>query len=215
MNWRSWLRGAGPPAAPREDERWVVVDTETAGLDPARDALLAIGAVAVDAAGVRIDDSFEVLVLNLPLAGTGNAENHGIGIDAQSRGLPPAEALREFLAYVDGAPCVAFHAEFDREVLERACAESGLDLRGMRWLDAAALAEALGSGARSGGGRSLDDWLARFGIGVTVRHNAAGDALATAELLLRLRALAATQGVRGFAGLARVAGQGKWLGGRG
>ena len=50
------------------------------------------------------------------------------------------------------------------------------------------------------GGRSLDDWLAAFGIECTIRHNAAADALATAELLLRLRSLAGRQGTRGFAG---------------
>ena len=52
-----------------------------------------------------------------------------------------------------------------------------------------------------------------FGIENAARHSAAGDALATAELLLRLRSLAAGQGARGFDGMLGVAKQQKWLAG--
>ena len=62
------------------------------------------------------------------------------------------------------------------------------------------------------GGRSLEDWLAAFDIDVVARHSAAGDALATAELLLRLRALAARQGIASFKALVRVSQQRRWLG---
>lgn len=213
MSWWARLRAKSREAPPPVDERWVVVDTETSGLDPARDALLAIGAVAVDAQGVRLGDSFEILIHHLPRNDAGNAHIHGIGIEAQAGGVPAREALRAFLDYVAGAPCIAFHAPFDRAVLKRACDRAGLRGQQLRWLDAAALAEALASRALAPGRRSLDDWLAAFGIGVVLRHNAAGDALATAELLLRLRALATTRGARGFAGLERLCGQRKWLGG--
>ena len=84
---------------------------------------------------------------------------------------------------------------------------------GMNTLNAAGyLAGALVPDTYRSGGRSLDDWLAAFGIECVVRHNAAADALATAELLLRLRALAAKQGTRGFAALVKAAKQQKWLG---
>ena len=64
---------------------------------------------------------------------------------------------------------------------------------GRAWLDLAPLAGALVPEAYRYGGRSLDDWLAAFGIECTIRHNAAADALATAELLLRLRSLAGSR----------------------
>lgn len=198
-------------AAARDDQRWVVVDTETAGLDPARDALLAIGAVAVDGTGVRLDDSFEVVVRNDPEGDRGSVLVHGIGHGAQLAGVPARDALQAFAAYVAGAPCVAFHAEFDRAVLRRACRAVRVAAPPARWLDAALLAEALHSGRARPTRGSLDDWLAAFDIAVTTRHNAAGDALATAELLLRLVMLAQRQGVRGFAALRAVSRQRKWL----
>jgi len=192
--------------------RWVVVDTETSGLDPVNDRLIAIGAVAVDADGVLPGDSFEIVLRG---ASTGEAANivvHGIGQEAQRIGVPARDALTAYLDWAAGAPRVGFHTDFDRVVLGRALAAQGLPDDRRPWLDLAPLAGALVPDAYRYGGRSLDDWLAAFGIECAIRHNAAADALATAELLLRLRALAAKQGTRGFAALVKAAKQQKWLG---
>ncbi|MCC7327013.1 MAG: 3'-5' exonuclease [Burkholderiales bacterium] len=199
-----------PPVYPG---RWIVVDTETSGLDPARDALLSIGAVAVDDAGIRIGDSFEVVLRNDAAGSAENVVVHGIGHGAQSEGVPTAEALPAFADYVANAPCVGFHTDFDRAVIERAFAEVGASAPAAPWLDLAQVAAALLPEQHHHGGRSLDDWLTWFAIETTSRHSAAGDALATAELLLRLRVLAAAQGSRGFPALARLARQNRWLGG--
>lgn len=201
-----WRRDAAGP------ERWVVVDTETAGLDPQRDALLSVGAVAVDADGIRVEDSFEVVLRHEAAGDAENVAIHGIGWGAQRAGVPLADAMPAFAAYVAGAPCVGFHASFDRTVLARAFASAGAGPAPARWLDVAELAAALHPEQHKRGERSLDDWLARYGIETASRHTAAGDALVTAELLLRLQAQAAQQGSRGFPALARMARQHRWLG---
>jgi DNA polymerase-3 subunit epsilon len=206
------LFGAGRRGERDADERWVVVDTETAGLDASRDALLAIGGVAVGADGIRIDDSFEVTLRNETHADASNIVIHGIGREAQRAGVPAREALAAFDRWVGGAPLVGFHSDFDRDVLRRAFREAGMEKAGERWLDLARLGAALVPGSATQRGRSLDDWLALFHIVVDDRHNAAGDALATAELLLRLREIARAQGAAGFAALARAADHDRWLG---
>lgn len=206
---RGWL---GRPAAEREDARWVVLDTETSGLDPQRDHLLAVGAVAVDAQGIRLGDSFEAVLQNPGVGAADNVVVHGIGHDAQRAGVPAATALAAFAAYIGDAPCIGFHVEFDRAVLARAFAAAGAGPLPARWLDLEPLAAALSTDPGAAQRRSLDDWLGAFAIDVTERHNAAVDALATAELLLRLRALAAREGVRGVDGLAGLARQRRWLG---
>jgi DNA polymerase-3 subunit epsilon len=206
-----WFGGRRKAAAPLG--RWIVVDTETSGLDPERDSLLAIGAVAVDDEGIRISDSFEIVLRG---DGSGDAANivvHGIGHGAQAAGVPPALALESFRTWGAEAPLVGFHTDFDRAVLRRACILAGVAPNDAPWLDLAPLAAALVPQAYRYGGRSLDDWLAAFGIECTIRHNAASDALATAELLLRLRVLAEKQGARGYAALLKVGRQQKWLGG--
>ena len=195
--------------------RWVVVDTETSGLDPETDRLLGIGAVAVDDDGVQPGDSFEVVVGGAPAGDAANIVVHGIGHGAQRDGMPGPEALAAFRAWVADAPLVGFHADFDRAVLRNAYAGAGMPADDRPWLDLAPLAAALMPQAARYGGHSLDDWLAVFGIECTIRHNAAADALATAELLLRLRAMAVKQGARGFGGLVKIARQQKWLQGGG
>ena len=210
QRWLGGVRGRG--AAGASTGRWIVVDTETSGLDPARDRLLAIGAIAVDDSGILLDDSFEIVLQGEPSADAANVAVHGIGYAAQAAGMPARDALAAFRDWAAGAPRVGFHTDFDRAVLSRACASAGVPADDAPWLDLAPLAMALVPGAYRYGGRSLDDWLAAFGIECTIRHNAASDALATAELLLRLRAIAEKQGTRGFAALVKAARARKWLG---
>ena len=206
---RRWL---GRDTALNQTGRWVVVDTETSGLDPEHDRLLAIGAVAVDDDGILLDDSFEIVLKGDRAGDAANIVVHGIGHGAQAAGVPVRGALEAFRAWAADAPRVGFHTDFDRAVLRVAFAGAGLPADDRPWLDLAPLAGALVPEAYRYGGRSLDDWLAAFGIECTIRHNAASDALATAELLLRLRAIAAKQGTRGFAALVKAARAQKWLG---
>ena len=128
------------------------------------------------------------------------------------RGRRRPKRSRHFGDWCGAAPRVGFHADFDRAVLRKAFTGAGMPPDDATWLDLAPLAAAMSADAYRYGGRSLDDWLAAFGIECATRHNAAADALATAELLLRLRSIAAKQGRIGFDALVRTARQQKWLG---
>jgi DNA polymerase-3 subunit epsilon len=202
--WHDWhARRRAAQHAPRA-ARWVVVDTETSGLDMARDRLIAAAAVAVHWDGerprLRPADSFEVVLqcppgLVLDDVARRNILLHGVGRGEQGGGLPPAEGLRRLVDFVDGAPCLAFHAAFDATMLDRACrAHLGAGWA-PPWLDLAVLARLLHPELPH---RHLDDWLAHYGLAVGQRHRAISDAWVTAELLLRLwpawRAQAGAQG---------------------
>ena len=204
---------SSPNRAPgSEHGRWVVIDTETTGLDLTRDRLLSIGAVAVDDIGIVANDSFEVVLRS---EGIGDAENiaiHGVGHAAQRAGMLATDALAACILFIGSAPCIAYHADFDRVMLERAARANNVELPSWHWLDLDPLAAALYPERNRGSASSLDDWLELFGIDITTRHNAAGDAYATAELLLRLRAIAADQGVTGFGSLMQLAPARRWLG---
>ena len=93
MRWWRTFAGIAEPLDARlrriAAQRWVVVDCETSGLDPARDALLAIGGVAVREARVDVDDSFEVLVRPERPSGRENILIHGIGEGAQRDAVDP------------------------------------------------------------------------------------------------------------------------------
>lgn len=207
----SWWTRAAPPDA----QRWVVVDVEASGLDARRDRLLAIGAVALcpagDAPRILLADSHEV-VLGHPEAplDKANVLVHGVGVGAQRAGRVPAGALEGFERWVGSAPLLAYHAAFDRTLIDRAMrAALGRHLA-RPWLDLAALLALLHPGR---GERALDDWLAHYGLHCLARHRAAADALVTAELLLRLwPELRARHLGNDWATLARSAGALRWLG---
>jgi DNA polymerase-3 subunit epsilon len=190
----------------RCDPRCVVLDTETSGLDPRHDTLLAIGAVAVHESGIRVEDSFEIVLRHEAIVASEAVVVHAIGGEAQRAGTAPYEAISSFASYLHDSPLVAYHVSFDRTVLERA----GLRPTS-RWLDLAHLAATLFPEEHKRGRRALDDWLAYFAIDVAARHSAAGDAMASAELFLRLRALAGIEGCRTHVSLVRYAKRHRWL----
>ena len=206
------LFGSAPSRLADEPTRWVVVDTETTGLDPSRDALLAIGGVAVEAEGIDAADSFEVVVQHTGTTDAANLVVHGLGRETLHAGVPAAAALRAFHAWVAGAPCVAFHADFDRQVLTRAAALANVPVPVGPWLDLAPLAAALSPEVPRTGAGTLDEWLLASSIECSGRHNAASDALAAAELLLHLKARAAAQGAVGFDRLRELGHHRRWLG---
>lgn len=214
---RQWLG-----ASPAEGGRWVVLDAESSGLNPDRDRLLSLAAVAVHRephvphAGLRIVpvDSFET-VLRQPACDAApdkaNILVHGLGLGTQQAGVAPEFALRAFMAWAGSAPLIGYHVAFDRQLLERAERAHGLRAPHRRWLDLAELAPVLRHDVP---GRSLDDWLTAFGIQCPARHEAAADALATAELLLCLWPLVRHQhrAPPDFAALQRLAAARRWLG---
>jgi len=177
-----------------EQTRFVVVDVETSGLDARRDRLLAIGAVAVEGGRLRPGEGYDVTVHNPVPSARANILVHGISPDAQTTGLAADAALMGFLELARHDVLVAYHAGFDRAVLERALREQlGVRLPNL-WLDVAHLAPALVPEARLAN-RNLDDWLVYSGLRAHARHRAAYDAYATAELLLILLARAKRAGL--------------------
>lgn len=178
-----------PPAnanAPIDASRYVVVDVETSGLNINKDRLIAIGAVAVVNGRVDLADSMEIILQQRRVSDHDNILIHGIGGTAQSEGIPPVDALLTFLEYLGKSPLVAFHVAFDQTMIDRAL-KTFLGLKfNHAWADLAYIAPALHPElARSH--RSLDQWMACFGLGNYARHSALADALSTAELMLALR----------------------------
>jgi len=206
-----WLGRRSPEdaLAPRT-LRWVVLDCESSGLDPERDRLLSIGAVAVREGRIVHADAYGAVLRQAQASAAPNILVHGIGAEAQRRGQDPGTALAAFERYAAGAPLVAYHAAFDRALLGRAMAACGLRWQ-PRWLDLAQLAPALFP-RRAGSCKSLDDWLAAFSIGHPARHDAVADAYATAQLLLVLLAEAQNQGVATANELFAAERSRRWLG---
>jgi DNA polymerase-3 subunit epsilon len=194
-------------------QRVVVVDVESSGLDPFHDRLISVAGIAVRDGLVRLDESFEAVLRQEQPSDDRNILVHGIGGSAQLEGQRPAGALLRFLAFAGKDPLIAFHADFDRILIERAT-RSALGMKPENaWLDLALLAPALFPD-QAAAARVLDDWLRVFGIENYARHDALADALATAQLLLAVLAAAKVHGLATWANLARLQKDQRWLASR-
>lgn len=210
--WSGWFgRAPGAPSAARE--RWVVLDVETSGLDVARDRLLAIAAVGlrVDWAHGRLDvclgDSFEVVLRQDEVSSRDNILLHGIGAQSQRDGLEPVAALRAFEAFVGAAPLLAFHSAFDEALIGRHVRQHLGHRLANPWVDIEHLCAVTHPQVRA---RSLDEWMAHFGIVCPRRHQAAADTLAECELLQRVWPALAGE-CRSWRDVRAVAGRRRWL----
>ncbi len=176
------------------DQRLVVFDLETTGLDTRRDRPLSIGAIAIDGGRVSLDDAFHAELQPGGRLAADNVLVHRLTPERLARGEHVAVALRRFLDYVGDAPLLAYHAGFDRSILRHALRrELGLKITPL-CLDVAPWARQLTPeiGSRP---PSLDAVLAYYRIVVSQRHDALHDALATAQLVLLLLARSRRQGI--------------------
>jgi len=180
-----------------EECAFAVVDCETTGVRAAgSDRITDIAVVVVQ--GARRELVFESLVnpgFPIPTWITGVT---GI-TDTMVRNAPLFEEIADqLLAALAGRVFVAHNARFDwRFVAAEVRRSSALAVDGPR-LCTVRLARRLLPHLES---RSLDSLTYYFGLTNPARHRAAGDALATAELLQRLLELARDTGARTLADL--------------
>jgi DNA polymerase III subunit epsilon len=188
---------------PLGEVRWVILDTETSGLDARRDRVLSVGACAIEAGSVRLAGSFEALLRQEQPTDVHNVLVHGIGYQAQTSGAPAGEALATFLQFAQADVAVGYHTLFDLVVLNRAIRKQ-LGVRYQPWyVDLALLLPAV-TGREDAHGWELDQWLEHYGIEVYARHQALADAFATAQLFLLVLERVQRQGLRTLGELLRL-----------
>jgi len=193
-----------PKSTPLGDVRFVVFDSETSGLDLAKNRLLSIAGVAMAGPEVQLDDAFEAMVAQVDVGGANAAVIHGLVSNDLADGLPEDEAAARFLDFAGDAVLVAHHAAFDIQMLRKAIAAHRGATVWNPTIDTAQLAERVevgpmsssrATGTKQSAAYRLDSLVERYGIDVAERHTAAGDALATALLFQRLLKKAERRGI--------------------
>lgn len=188
------------PQGPLAAARFVVFDLETTGLRPSRgDRIVAIGAVRLHDGRVHEADAFATYCHpGRPIPPESTAI-HGI-TDAMVRdAMPWPEAVAAFHRFAADEVLVAHNAAFDLTCLHLAEPRAGVrfdrpavcSLRLSQWLDPA-LED-----------HSLDALAARHGLVVAGRHDALGDAIATAQLFADMLRRAELAGMRDLEDLMR------------
>ena len=187
-------RPVKPGEQPLKKLRFIVLDLETTGLNPSRDKVIAIGAVAIEGMAIHLGDQFDLVLRRPELDISETVLIHGIGPEALTRGHDAGDALIRLLEWMNGDPILAFHKAFDRRFLEKTLRQELNYTQSHTWLDVADLMPAFFPQAPAGT-QKLDHWIDHFHLDISARHHAAADALATAELTLIALREAQKQGV--------------------
>lgn len=195
-----------PRLRPISQLNFVVLDTETTGLQPKSDYILSFGAVKVRGYKISVNSAMEIY-LNAPLQNRESIKVHEL------MHSPKAFTLQDFakdvLAFIGTDILVGHHVGFDIAMLEKALKPFGLKKLLNPLIDTKDLAVRLEMGpnydTRYGkpGEFSLDELCARYHISLDDRHTAAGDAFLTSQLLLKLLKIAEQKGIQDYGTLMR------------
>jgi DNA polymerase III subunit epsilon len=182
---------------PVDEVRFVVLDSETTGLNPRTDRLITIGAVAVSGGEILLDDAFDALIQ--VGENTSAVAVHGVTRDESRAGLDERDALERFLDYLRDGVIVGHHIGHDVATFDAAYERhwgARLLNRSMDTMDLTLHLEKEGAFAGRPPIRrfTLDALCELFGVIPHDRHTASGDAFITAQVLLRLLKLASRHG---------------------
>ena len=171
---------------------YTVFDTETTGLDPrGGDEIISIGAVRIVNNRLVADDRFDQLVNPMRPLRWESIQVHGIQ-EESLKGQPViAEVLPRFHRFAEGTILVAHNAAFDMRMLQIKEEETGIRFINPV-LDTMLLSSIVHPAQED---HNLMTIAQRLGIDVSGRHTAMGDALATANMFLKLIPLLAKKGI--------------------
>ena len=171
---------------------YTVFDTETTGLEPSSgDEIIQIEAVRIVNNRLLRQEVFNQLVdPEMPIKPEG-IPIHGI-TDDMVRGQPAIDAvLPAFHEFCEDTILIAHNAAFDMRFLQLKEERAGVRFA-QPVLDTLLLSAVVHPNQES---HKLDAILERLGISIDTRHNALADALATAEVFLKLLPLLAEKGI--------------------
>lgn len=185
-------RGRALAERPLAELAYTVFDTETTGLNPSGgDEIIQFGAIRIVNGRLLRSERFEQLVDPGREIDTASEAIHGISRE-RLRGEPDiSSVLPRFYAFAQGTVLVGHNAAFDMRFLQMKEAATGLRFD-QPVLDTLLLSAVLHPNQDT---HKLDAIAERFGVPLLDRHDAAGDALVTAQLFLRMIPLLAERGI--------------------
>jgi DNA polymerase-3 subunit epsilon len=182
---------------PIDRVRFVVLDSETTGLNPRTDRIVTIGAIAVEGGEIVIEDGYAALLR--VVENTSAVTVHGITKDESRGGIEEPDALEQFLNYVRDGVIVGHHIGHDVATFDAAYERhwgTRLLNRSLDTMDLTLHLEHDGAFAGRPPIRqyTLDALCELFGVIPHDRHTATGDAFMTAQVFLRMLKLAHRHG---------------------
>lgn len=103
----------------KKSKRFVILSTETSGLNSDKDVILSIGSFAVVNDSIVIGDSFESVLLQYKFLHDNGLSNEFI-VESKIKKLGEPEAIKLLIDYIGNAVLVGHHVDFDVEMINAA-----------------------------------------------------------------------------------------------
>lgn len=171
---------------------YVAFDTETTGLEPSNgDEIIQLGAVRIVSGRIIPEEMIDQLVDPKRSIPESSVLIHGITSKMVANQPTIEQILPHFHRFAEGAVLVAHNAAFDMRCLQLKEAKAGVKFDNPV-LDTLLLSSILHPNQES---HTLDEIAGRLNLTNIGRHTALGDALVTAEVLLKMIPLLEAMGI--------------------
>ena len=171
---------------------YVAFDTETTGLEPTRgDEIIQLGAVRIVNGKIIPGEIIDQLIDPKRSIPEASVAIHGISPKMVANQPTIGQVLPHFHRFAEGAVLVAHNAAFDMRCLQLKEAQAGVKFDNPV-LDTLLLSSIIHPNQES---HSLDELAARLNLTNIGRHTALGDAIVTAEVLLKMIPLLEAKGI--------------------
>lgn len=169
----------------KKSTRFVVLSTETTGLNPEKDVILSFGAVGIENNSIVVSDNFEVVLLQYKFLHDNDISNEFI-IESKQPKLGEREALQALVEYLGNAVLVGHRIHFDVEMINEALEKLDCGRLKNEALDIEIMHQKLSDITDKP--FAVDELCKIYKVAPTDRHSSAEDAYTIGLLFLKLKA---------------------------
>jgi DNA polymerase III subunit epsilon len=99
-----------------KSKRYVILNTETSGLNPKKDVILSFGAIGIENEVIKVNDSLELVILQYKYLHDNGLSNEFI-IESNLPKFAEPNAIEELINYIGNATLVGHRIHFDIEMI--------------------------------------------------------------------------------------------------
>lgn len=166
-----------------KSNRYVILNTETTGLNPKKDVILSFGALGITNDIIRIGDNFEVVILQYKYLHDNGLSNEFL-IESKLTKLAEYQAIQSLVDYIGNAVLVGHRIHFDIEMINDVLEKMECGKLKNEALDIEIMHQKLLDVTKS---FSLDDLVKSYKLPESERNSTSDDAYSIALLFLKLK----------------------------
>lgn len=166
-----------------KSNRYVILSTETTGLNPRKDVILSFGALGVVNDVINIGDNYEVVILQYKYLHDNGMSNEFL-IESKLQKLAEYPAIQSLVEYIGNAVLVGHRIHFDIEMINDVLEKMECGKLKNEALDVEIMHQKLLDVTKS---FSLNDLTQHYKLPQNERNSASDDAYSIALLFLKLK----------------------------